>query len=115
MPKAYILHFGEANLKMAILNLNIPKGLRIYHIGECDLEPVNQDEVTPAGIPALTLQWTDLTVPQIAKYSPKSLLSTGNNTWPTQKTLFFGIRGKIIRDGQDVGRRVLPATTEQDR
>lgn len=34
----YIL--GETNLNIVILNLNVPKGLRIHHIGECALDPV---------------------------------------------------------------------------
>ena len=39
---------------MAILNANVPKGLRIYHTGECDLEPVCEWIYSQSCIPTLT-------------------------------------------------------------
>lgn len=46
-PRHTACIFGEANLNMT-LNLNLLKGLRIYHLGEWDLEPVCELNLPPA-------------------------------------------------------------------
>lgn len=106
-----------ANLYREIPNLNVPKGLRVDHIAECDLKPLWEWTLPPP--PPIEHSVThprlwhtpviDLKGPHMAKHSPKSFPNTGNNIRHMQTILFLGILRIIIRERQDVWRGGLPA------